>query len=161
MANLNRVLLIGNCTRDPELKSTVKGTPIAELGLAINRTLPPDEGGQRREETVFVDVTVWGRQAEVAQQYLRKGRGVFIEGRLHLETWDDKQTGQKRSKLKVVCEHLQLLGGKGQEGSAPAPGKPQPQRRPAPAKTVPAAVGPALPDDLEYDENGDPREIPF
>jgi single-strand DNA-binding protein len=148
MANLNRVLLIGNLTRDPEVRHTPKGTAVAEIGLAINRVLPADGGGERREEVTFVDVTIWGRQAEVAKEYLTKGRGVFIEGRLNLDTWDDKQTGQKRSKLKVVCEHLQLLGGAGrgaesgnaepgsasggnppQRRSAPA-GRPQPQRDP-------------------------------
>src|SRR5438874_12720728 len=132
MANLNRVLLIGNLTRDPEVRYTPKGTAIADLGLAINRLIPGEGDQDRREEVTFVDVTVWGRQAEVAQQYLTKGRGVFIEGRLHLDSWDDKQTGQKRSKLKVVCEHLQLLGGgRGAEnGGAEAGGKPQ--RRSAP-----------------------------
>jgi len=128
MANLNRVLLIGNLTRDPEVRHTPKGTAVAEIGLAINRVLPADEGGERREEVTFVDVTIWGRQAEVAQQYLTKGRGVFIEGRLHLDSWDDKQTGQKRSKLKVVCEHLQLLGG---GRGAPEGGSAEPDNAPA------------------------------
>src|SRR5689334_7954600 len=133
MANLNRVLLIGNLTRDPEIRHTPKGTAVAELGLAINRVIPAEEGGERREETTYVDVTVWGRQAEVAQQYLTKGRSVFIEGRLNLDAWDDKQTGQKRSKLKVVCERLQLLGGRGGENAPGAgQGKP-PQRTSAPA----------------------------
>ena len=112
MANLNRVLLIGNLTRDPEVRYTPKGTAVADLGLAINRVIGTEEG-ERREEVTYVDVTLWGRQAEIAQQYLTKGRGVFIEGRLQLDSWDDKQTGQKRSKLKVVGEHLQLLGGRG------------------------------------------------
>jgi single-strand DNA-binding protein len=136
MANLNRVLLIGNLTRDPEMRATPKGTPVAELGLAINRTLPAEEqGGERREEVTYVDVTVWGRQAEVAQQYLKKGRGVFIEGRLQLDSWDDKQTGQKRSRLKVVCEHLQLLGGKPEGAGAPAKGnRPAPAARPQPQR---------------------------
>ncbi|HEY0789461.1 MAG TPA: single-stranded DNA-binding protein, partial [Chthoniobacterales bacterium] len=111
---------IGNLTRDPEIRHTPKGTAVAELGLAVNRVIPADEGGEKREEVTFVDVPVWGRQAEVAQQYLTKGRSVFIEGRLQLDTWDDKQSGQKRSKLRVVCEHLQLLGSNRQEGAAPA-----------------------------------------
>src|SRR3954452_9117176 len=134
MASFNKVILLGNLTRDPEVRYTPKGTAVTDLGLAINRVIS-SEDGERREEVTYVDVTVWGRQAEIAQQYLAKGRGVFIEGRLHLDSWDDKQSGQKRSKLKVVCEHLQLLGGGrgGAEGgsaeaeSAPAD-KPQQQR---------------------------------
>jgi single-strand DNA-binding protein len=107
MANLNRVFLLGNVTRDPELRYTPKGTAIANLGLALNRVWTED--GEKRQETTFVDVTLWGRQAEVAVQYLKKGRSVFIEGRLQLNTWDDKQTGQKRSRMIVVGENLQFL----------------------------------------------------
>ena len=111
MPNLNKVMLIGNLTRDPEVKFTPKGTAIAELGLAINRTWK-NESGEKQEETTFVDVTLWGRQAEIAKEYLTKGRPVYIEGRLQLDSWDDKQTGQKRTKLKVTGEQLQLLGGR-------------------------------------------------
>ena len=111
MACYNRVVLLGNCTRDPEVKYTPKGTAVTELGLAINRYYTT-EGGEKREETTFVDVTLWGRPAEIAGEYVKKGRPVMIEGRLQLDTWDDKQTGQKRSKLKVVGENLQLLGGR-------------------------------------------------
>ena len=103
MANLNRVLLIGNLTRDPEVRYTPKGTAVAEIGLAVNR-IYSGEDGEKKEETTFVDVTLWARQAEIAGQYLKKGRPVFIEGRLQLDTWDDKQTGQKRSRLRVVSE---------------------------------------------------------
>ncbi|HEY0793543.1 MAG TPA: single-stranded DNA-binding protein [Chthoniobacterales bacterium] len=142
MANLNRVLLIGNLTRDPETRHTPQGTAVAELGLAVNRVIPADDGGERREEVTFIDITVWGRQAEVAQQYLTKGRPVFIEGRLQLDTSDDKQSGQKRSKLKVVCEHLQLLGGGrgADEGSSEPHGAAggQPQR----GKAAPPPTGP-------------------
>lgn len=109
MANLNKVMLIGNLTRDPEIKYTPKGTAVAQLGLAINRHWSND-AGEKQEETTFVDVELWGRQAEVAGEYLKKGRPVFIEGRLKLDTWDDKTSGQKRSKMKVVGEQLQLLG---------------------------------------------------
>ena len=126
MANLNKVLLIGNLTRDPEVRYTPKGTAIADLGLAINRVWT--EEGQKREEVTFVDVTLWARLAEIAQQYLKKGNPAFIEGRLQLDTWDDKQTGQKRSKLKVVGESLQLLGTRTDAPSAtsPRPGRPSP-----------------------------------
>src|SRR5262245_12158492 len=98
MPNLNSVHLMGRATKDPELRYTPKGTAIAHFGLAINRVWN-EEGGEKREETTFVDVTLFGRVAEVAGQYLTKGRSVFVAGRLHLDTWDDKQTGQKRSRL--------------------------------------------------------------
>ncbi len=113
MANLNKVYLMGRLTRDPELRYTPKGTAVADLGMAINRYRSGGEGGERTEETTFVDVTMWGRQAELASQYLGKGREVFIEGRLQLDSWEDKSSGQKRSKLKVVGEGMQFIGGPG------------------------------------------------
>ena len=116
MANVNKVILIGNLTRDPEVRHTPKGTAVGDIALAINRAYTA-ENGEKREDTTYVDVTLWGRTAEIAQQYLRKGRPVYIEGRLQMDTWEDKSTGQKRSKLKVVAEALQLLGGRG-EGDA-------------------------------------------
>ncbi len=148
MPNLNKVMLMGNLTRDPEVRYTPKGTAVAELGMAINRVYSA-ENGEKREETTFVDVTLWGRTAEIAGEYLKKGRPVFIEGRLQLDTWDDKQTGQKRSKLKVVGEGLQLIGSRGGgEGGGgepteycppptnnrvpPLPSKPKPPRRSRP-----------------------------
>ena len=111
MASFNKVILLGNLTRDPEVRYTPKGTAVTELGMAVNRVYTA-ENGEKREEATFVDVTLWGRTAEIAGEYLRKGRPVFIEGRLQLDTWDDKQSGQKRSKLKVVGEALQLIGGR-------------------------------------------------
>jgi single-strand DNA-binding protein len=114
MANLNKVLLMGNLTRDPELRYTPKGTAVADIALAINRVWFDDASNQKKEEVTFVDITLWGRQAELAQQYLVKGRGCFVEGRLQMDTWEDKATGQKRSRLKVVAESLQFLpDGKG------------------------------------------------
>ena len=119
MASVNKVILIGNCTRDPEVRYTPKGTAVADIGMAMNRYFSSD-GGEKREETTFVDVTLWGRQAEVAGEYLKKGRPVYIEGRLQLDSWDDKNTGQKRTKLKVVGEQMQLLGSReGGGGSSP------------------------------------------
>ena len=106
-------MLIGNLTRDPEIKYTAKGTAIGDLSLAINRSFKGDNG-ERQEETTFVDVTLWGKTAELAGQYLAKGRPVYIEGRLQLDTWQDKE-GQKRSKLKVIGEVMQFLGGKLEE----------------------------------------------
>lgn len=120
MANLNKVLLLGNLTRDPEVRYTPKGTAVGDLGLAVNRRVS-DGNGNWSDEVTFVDVTVWGTNAENAQKYLTKGRGVFIEGRLQMDTWEDKQSGQKRSKLKVVAEVLQFLpDGKG--GATPPGG---------------------------------------
>src|SRR5262245_30523877 len=113
MASFNRVILLGNLTRDPQVKYTPSGTAVAEVGLAVNRYWFDKQTNSRREETTFVDVTLWGREAEVAGEYLAKGRPVLIEGRLQLDTWDDKQTGQKRSKLRVVGERMQMLGGRG------------------------------------------------
>jgi single-strand DNA-binding protein len=111
MASYNKVLLLGNLTRDPEVRYTPKGSAVADLGIAVNRQYTLDTG-EKREEVTFVDVTFWGRTAEVAGEYLKKGRSVFIEGRLQLDTWDDKQSGQKRSKLKVIGEMMQMLGGR-------------------------------------------------
>lgn len=110
-SSFNRVILMGNLTRDPEVRYTPKGSAVAEIGLAVNRQYST-EGGEKREEVTFVDVTLWGRTAEIAGEYLKKGRPVLIEGRLQLDSWDDKQSGQKRSKLKVVGESMQLLGGR-------------------------------------------------
>lgn len=115
MANFNKVILIGNLTRDPELRYTPKGTAIAKLGLAVNRRWT-GEGGDQREETTFVDVDAFGKQAETLGQYMKKGRPILIEGRLRLDSWEDKNTGQKRSKLGVVMEGFQFLGQGGTEG---------------------------------------------
>jgi len=155
MANLNKVMLIGNLTRDPELRYTPKGTAVADIALAINRVWN-NEQGQKQEETTFVDITLWGRQAELAQQYLTKGRGAYVEGRLQMDTWDDKQTGQKRSKLKVVAESLQFLpdakGGSGghiPQGGSQSSSRPPQQQRPQGASAAP-------PDDYS-----DEDDIPF
>ena len=115
MPNYNKVILMGNLTRDPEIRYTSGGTAIAKLGMAINRTWTNKEG-QKQEETTFVDVDAFGRQAEVIGQYLKKGRPVMIEGRLKLDQWDDKQTGQKRSKLGVTLEGFQFIDSRGEGG---------------------------------------------
>jgi single-strand DNA-binding protein len=111
MASFNKVILLGNLTRDPEVRYTPKGSAVCDLGLAVNRQYTLDSG-EKREEVTFVDVVLWARLAEIAGEYLKKGRPVFIEGRLQLDTWDDKQSGQKRSKLRVIGETMQLLGGR-------------------------------------------------
>jgi len=115
MASLNKVMLIGNVTRDPEVKYTPKGSAVADIGLAINRNYT-NQSGEKVEEVTFVDVELWGRLAEIAGEYAKKGRPIFIEGRLRIDSWEDKQSGQKRSRLKVVGEGLQLLGSGGGAG---------------------------------------------
>ena len=155
MANLNKVMLIGNLTRDPELRYTPKGTAVADIALAINRVWN-NEQNQRQEETTFVDITLWGRQAELAQQYLTKGRGAYIEGRLQMDTWDDKQTGQKRSKLKVVAESLQFLpDGKGGSGGG------SPQSGPQAARAPEQRSGPPQGGSAAHDDYSEEDDIPF
>ena len=101
MANLNKVMIIGNLTADPEVRTTPRGTSLTELRLAVNRVSSGMNEGERREETTYLDVTCWGRTGEIAAQYLAKGRPVFIEGRLQQDTWEDKQTGQRRSRIRI------------------------------------------------------------
>lgn len=141
MASFNKVILLGNLTRDPEVRYTPKGSAVCDLGLAVNRQYTLDSG-EKREEVTYVDVVLWSRLAEIAGEYLKKGRPVFIEGRLQLDSWDDKQTGQKRTKLRVIGETMQLLGsrpsggggaGGGGEESPRAGGKTAPPPKPAAA----------------------------
>ena len=143
-------MLLGNCTRDPEVKYTPKGSAVTDLGLANNRYYTTDSG-EKREETTFVDVTLWGRQAEIAGEYLKKGRPVFIEGRLQLDTWDDKQTGQKRSKLRVVGEAIQLLGSR-EGGSETGGGGGGGRSSSRPVKSAPASApeSEAADDDIPF-----------
>lgn len=158
MANLNKVMLIGNLTRDPEVRYTPKGTAVGDLGLAVNRRVP-DGSGNWTDETTFVDITVWGTNAENAQKYLSKGRGVFVEGRLQMDTWEDKASGQKRSKLKVVAEVLQFLpdgkGGQQRAGNGDSHGGGySPPRQPA---GPPQGGSPADGGDFHEEED----DIPF
>jgi single-strand DNA-binding protein len=120
MASFNRVILVGNLTRDPELKYLQSGMAVADIGLAVNDKRK-NANGEWVEEVTFVDVVLWGRTAEVAGEYLSKGSQVLIEGRLKLDRWENKE-GQKQSKMRVVCERMQMLGGKGEGrgGAAPA-----------------------------------------
>jgi single-strand DNA-binding protein len=153
MASFNKVILLGNLTRDPEVRYTPKGSAVCDLGIAINRQYTLDSG-EKREEVTYVDVVLWSRLAEIAGEYLKKGRPVFIEGRLQLDTWDDKQSGQKRSKLRVIGETMQLLGSRpaGTGGASESSEEDRQSRAgkttPPPPKTAAAA---------EPDED----EIPF
>ncbi len=122
MANLNRVLLIGNLTRDPELRYTPGGAAVCEFAIAINNTYTTKQG-EKREEVTFIDITTWARQAEICAEYLKKGRPVFVEGRLKQDRWDDQKTGQKRSKITVTAERVQFLGGAGGAGGSGGGGR--------------------------------------
>ena len=118
MASFNRVILLGNLTRDVEVKYLQSGMAVADIGLAVNDRRK-NQAGEWVEETTFVDVTLWGRTAEVAAEYLSKGSPILIEGRLRLDQWETD--GQKRSKLRVTCERMQMVGGKGGGGGRGAP----------------------------------------
>lgn len=165
MPNLNKVMLMGNLTRDPEIKYTPKGTAIANFGLAVNRNYTT-EGGEKREEVTFIDLESFGRTAEVIGEYFKKGRPIFIEGRLKLDTWDDKQTGQKKSKLRVIVDSFEFLGsregggGGGEQGEGRSEGRSE--NRPAPSRSAPGrpATPPQRPPadpDLDAPED----DIPF
>lgn len=126
MPDLNKVMLMGNLTRDPEVRYTPKGSAVGDLSIAINRVYRTDDG-QSREEVCYVDIVVWGRQAETCKEYLQKGRPIFVEGRLQLDQWESN--GEKKSKLRVVAERIQFLGGGGQGGSSQGGGYSRPARQ--------------------------------
>ncbi|MEW6158552.1 MAG: single-stranded DNA-binding protein [Verrucomicrobiota bacterium] len=141
MAGYNKVLLMGNLTRDPELRFTPKGVAIAKIGLAVNRAWRDSATGELKEEVTFVDVDAFGKQAETLGQYMRKGSPIFIEGRLRLDTWEDKQTNQKRSRLGVVLENFRFIDSRTSRegGEGPRP-RPQPSAPAAASTAAPAAA---------------------
>lgn len=167
MASLNKVMLIGNLTRDPEVRYTPKGSAVADLAIAVNRTYTSDNG-EKREEVTYVDIVLWAKLAELAGQYLHKGRPLFVEGRLQMDQWEDKQTGQKRSRLRVVGENIQFLdsrrdgggagaGAGGEEGGGARPARPaqrsQPAKQPAAAEEfgeAPTTEGAAEDDNIPF-----------
>jgi single-strand DNA-binding protein len=154
MASFNKVILVGNLTRDPELRYTPKGTAIASFGLAINRKWK-SETGESKEEVTFVDVEVWDRQAEVIAQYFKKGRPILVEGRLKYDQWEDKNTHQKQSKLKVRLESFSFIDTKGPDGGVPSEA---PRARPAVAPAaVSDAAAPAEPEAPEPEQD----DVPF
>ncbi|MCF7689759.1 MAG: single-stranded DNA-binding protein [Cephaloticoccus sp.] len=153
MANFNKVYLIGNLTRDPELRVTPKGTAICQFGLAVNRQFK-DESGAVRDETTFVDIEAWGRQGETISKYCTKGRPLFVEGRLKFDQWEDKTSGQKRSKLKVVLEGFQFLGGRGEGGPGGEAGSDHsPERNSPPARNTGRTES--------QDSDGVDEDVPF
>jgi single-strand DNA-binding protein len=118
MNGFNKVMLMGNVTRDPQLKYLPSQTPVAEFGLAVNRRYRTAQG-EDRDEVAFVEITAFGKQAEVINEYCKKGKPLFIEGRLKYDQWDDKETGNKRSRISVIVENFQFIGGReGGEGAA-------------------------------------------
>ena len=152
MASFNKVILAGNLTRDPELRYTPKGTAVARIGLACNRKWK-SETGEMKEEVTFVDVDAFGKSAETIGQYLKKGRPILIEGRLRYDTWEDKQTKQKRSKLGVVLESFQFLdsgGGRGGDGGEGGPAASRAPAGPAPAPEGGEPDGPHEGDDVPF-----------
>ena len=154
MANLNKVMLIGNLTRDPELRVTPKGTAICQFSLAVNRKFR-DESGADREEVTYVDIEAWGKSGENIAKYCTKGRPLFVEGRLRLDQWEDKTTKEKRSRMKVVCDNFQFLGSGRADGGAPgAAGGEGGEARysaPAPRPGAPKPAAPAAQENLDED----------
>lgn len=152
MANLNKVFLIGNLTRDPELRYTQSGSAVASFGIAVNREFTSRANGEKKKDVCFVDVDAWGKTGEVINQYLQKGRQIFIEGRLNFRQWEDRQSGQKRSKLSVVVENFQFLdsrgGGEGGGGKRPSRGPEGPPDGPPPDEPPPDE--PSTDDDIPF-----------
>lgn len=177
MADLNKVFLMGRLTFDPELRRTPSGTAVTELRLATSRGWLGRDG-ERKEETLYIDVTVWDRQAETCCQYLKKGSGVHVEGSLKMDTWDDKTTGEKRSKVKVQAERVQFLDRREPSGMSDdeyGSREPAPSRRPAPSAEPrgagngparggfggPAPAAPRRPMPEPDPHNDDDEDIPF
>jgi single-strand DNA-binding protein len=157
MPNLNKVMLMGNITRDPELRYTPKGMAVTDIGLAVNRRYKVEN--EVREEVTFVDITFWGKQAEVVCQWMKKGRPLYVEGRLQMDTWDDKQSGKKMSRLKVIGEDFQFIGsreGGRQEESGGAVSEPRQAARPAGQGQSARQDSEAFPPGLDEED-----EIPF
>lgn len=150
MASFNKVILAGNLTRDPELRYTPKGTAIAKIGLAVSRNWT-NEAGEKKEEVSFIDIEAWGRQGEVLAQYMKKGRPLLVEGRLKLDSWEDKNTKQKVSKLKVVLESFSFIDSKGADAGG---GSASSGSRPAAAAAEPSEPvegdGPPESDDVPF-----------
>lgn len=156
MPSYNRVILIGNLTRDPEVRFASGNNAICKFGLAVSRNYTTRDG-EKREETTFVDVDAFGKVGEILGKYLAKGRPVMIEGRLQLDTWESKE-GEKRSKLKVVCENFQFLGGRGDDaGSGGSGGGGGSYERSSP----PAREGSSRSGSGSSEEKFDDEDIPF
>jgi len=155
MASLNKVILAGNLTRDPEVRYTTSGKAVADLGIAVNESYKDTATDEWKEKPVYIDVVVWGRQAETSGEYLTKGAPVLIDGRLQLDQWENKE-GEKRSKLRVVASRVQFLGGRRESGGE-APSAPHQEAAPAsppPPASVPSENPPAS-------ASADTENLPF
>jgi len=142
---------MGNLTREPELRVTPRGTSVCAFGMAVNRVFS-NESGEKQEETTFVDCEAWGRQAEIISKYVSKGNPLFVEGRLRLDSWESK-AGEKRSKLKVVVENMQLMGSRSSDGGGSSPDSHAPAARkasPAPSTPPPAAASEDIEEDVPF-----------
>lgn len=155
MIELNKVLLVGNLTRDPELRYTSSGTAVASLRLACNRTWKDRSSGDRREETLFIDVTAWAQSAEFCGKYLEKGRAVFVEGRLRQDSWEDRETGKQQSKIVVVADRIQFADPPPSRGGAETRGETRQHRAASPAGKQEA---PSSPGSGGYDQAEGTRE---
>jgi single-strand DNA-binding protein len=165
MSSYNKVILMGNLTRDPETRVTPNGATICKIGLAVNRNYTLQDG-TKKEEVTYVDCDAFGKQAETISRWMAKGKGILIEGRLRMDQWDDKTTGQPRSKLGVVVENFQFVGGRGEgdasgpadpaadapQASAPAPRQqaPAPKQAPAPRHAAPPQSSANIDDDVPF-----------
>jgi len=141
MSSYNKVILMGNLTRDPESRVTPNGLTICKFGIAVNRVFK-NKDGERQEEVTFIDCDAFGKTAETISRFLQKGRGIHIEGRLKLDQWDDKTSGEKRSKLGVVVDSFQFVGGKDENSTSAAP---------APARSTKTPPPPQQSSDMEDD----------
>lgn len=162
MPNLNKVLLMGNLTRDPELRVLPKGTPICGFGLAINRKFKAGDGGEEREEVIFVDCEAWGKTGETIAKYCAKGKPLYVEGRLKLDQWEDKTTHEKKSRMKVVVENFQFLGGKdGESHARPSEERNQGASNPPPTQSQPRETQGTLGNRPPLKHDGLDEDVPF
>ena len=162
MGSLNKVLLLGNLGADPEVRHTPGGVPVATLRMATNRVFT-DKSGNRQTQTEWHTVILWSKMAEVAGQYLRKGRQVMIEGRLQTRQWEDKQTGQPRYKTEIVAENMILVGGRGDAGEMPdsTTGEPSFARSNAPTRGADAEANAGYTPDSSLEPIGEDEDLPF
>jgi single-strand DNA-binding protein len=159
MASFNKVILMGNLTRDPETRVTATGLTICKLGLAVSRSFTTKDG-ERREETTFVDIDAFGKQAEVITKYFRKGKPILIEGRLKLDQWESNE-GQKRSKMGVVMETFQFVGNRDDSDSSGGYSKSGGYEQSSPPQRPAAAEKPAASKDFSADDDTLDEDVPF
>jgi single-strand DNA-binding protein len=138
---VNKVILVGNLGRDPEVRTTPSGQPVAKFSLATNRRRK-DKDGNRHDETEWHNIVCWGRQAEIAGEYLSKGKQIYVEGRIQTSSWEDRQSGEKKYRTEIICENFQMLGTRGESGGG--------YRQEAPAAAGNDLGGPPEDDDIPF-----------